>query len=222
MIKKQLSLNELTKLNQDEYIKTIIEFDADNLDHKIENQLLVDLVNKYVNVSLELEAKMKEVELLSITDPLTKIFNRLKFNQSFANEIERFKRYNRTFAVLLLDIDHFKHVNDTYGHDIGDETLIHLAQIIGKMLRQTDIFARWGGEEFIALIVNSDADKALGLAERMRAKIEASDFKEVGHITISVGVSIIHSDDDLLSLVKRVDSALYEAKNSGRNKVVYL
>ena len=221
MVKKSLSIKELPKMTQEEYIQTILDFDADILDHQLENQLLIELVNKYVNVSKELEDKIQEVELLSITDPLTKIYNRLKFNQTVTDEIDRYKRYNESFAILILDIDHFKKVNDQYGHDIGDETLVRLTELVGSMLRQSDVFARWGGEEFIALIVNSDKDNAMKLAERIRAKIEASKFNMVGHITISIGVSVIDSKDKLLSIVKRADNALYEAKNAGRNKVFF-
>lgn len=222
MKKKSLSLDELTKMNQDEYIKTILDFDADNLDHQLENNLLIDLVNKYVSVSKELEAKIQEVELLSITDPLTNIYNRLKFNHTVEYELERYKRYNDSFAIILMDIDHFKHVNDNYGHDIGDETLIRLTEIVGQMLRQNDIFARWGGEEFIALIVGADEEIAVSLANRIRTRIETSEFNKVGHITISLGVSLVNTNDDSLSLFKRADDALYEAKNSGRNKVIVI
>lgn len=222
MIKKTLSLDELTRMNQEDYIKTILDFDADNLDHQLENSLLIDLVNKYVSISNELEDKIKEVELLSITDPLTKIYNRLKFNRSVSDELERYKRYLEPFAILLLDIDYFKHVNDNYGHDIGDETLIHLTDIVGHILRKNDVFARWGGEEFIALVVNSDAENAKKLAERIRVKIATSDFNKVGHITVSIGVTSALKEDDIMSLVKRADDALYKAKNSGRNRVVFI
>lgn len=222
MKRKSLSLEELTKMNQDEYIKTILDFDADNLDHQLENNLLIDLVNKYVAVSNELEAKIQEVELLSIIDPLTNIYNRLKFNHTVEYELVRFKRYNDSFAIILMDIDHFKHVNDNYGHDIGDETLVRLTDIVGQILRQNDIFARWGGEEFIALIVGADEEIAVNLANRIRTKVEESDFNKVGHITISLGVSLVNTKDDSFSLFKRADDALYEAKNSGRNKVVYI
>lgn len=219
MPKKQIELYELNSLNKKDYIEYILDYDADNLDNKIENQLLLDIVEKYVEISNELKNKMKEVERLSITDPLTNIFNRLKFNQAIELEFERYNRYKESFAIIMMDIDFFKKVNDNFGHQIGDETLIRFAEVISSELRSNDIFARWGGEEFIALIVESNLENANKLAERIRKKIEITLFKGVKHITVSMGVSAIHPNDTITELVKRADDGLYQSKESGRNKV---
>lgn len=219
MKRNELDLQTLHKLSSEEYLKYILDYDAQNLDNKIENQLLMELVSKYVSLSQELEDKVEVIEKLSITDPLTQVNNRLKFNQSLEYELQRFKRYHESFSILLFDIDFFKRVNDNYGHDVGDLTLIHFASIISKMLRQNDIFARWGGEEFIALLVKSDLQNTITLGNRIRKAIETTLFEKVEHITVSIGVSCVQDRDTSQTIIKRADDGLYIAKEKGRNQI---
>jgi diguanylate cyclase (GGDEF)-like protein len=120
----------------------------------------------------------------------------------------------------MFDIDHFKQVNDNYGHAVGDETLIKLAEIVNKEIRDTDLFARWGGEEFMILCPHTDLDHSVKLAERIRVSIEEQKFKAVGHISCSFGVTEFKNSEDADDLTKRVDDALYQAKENGRNQVV--
>lgn len=167
--------------------------------------------------------KMKEMEdklkRLSITDQLTQIYNRVKFNASLEEEVKRNRRYNTELAIIMLDIDHFKRVNDTYGHDVGDKVLVGLVAIVKQCIRETDVFARWGGEEFILLLPHTSLENAAKLAERIRVKVELYHFDVVGEITCSFGVSEFLGEDTEETFSKRVDNALYESKRTGRNRV---
>lgn len=156
-------------------------------------------------------------------DSLTGIFNRYRGNEIIDTEIEKLQRYDTGFAILMLDIDHFKNVNDTYGHDIGDEVLIQLTKLITVHMRKSDHFIRWGGEEFIIISEHLNEEKATQFAQKLRKTIASYEFDlsvELD-VTVSFGVSVVTKDDDKKSLLKRVDEALYEAKDNGRNCVVF-
>lgn len=168
--------------------------------------------------------KMKEMEdqlkLLSQTDQLTQIFNRVKFHDSLTREIHRAKRYDTELALIMFDIDHFKKVNDTYGHDVGDNVLVNLTELVKTCIRETDIFARWGGEEFMLLLPHTTLLNASKLAERIRAAIEKYNFPTVGTVTSSFGVTQYVNTDTAETFTKHVDRALYKAKQNGRNRVI--
>ncbi len=168
----------------------------------------------------KLREKNKELEQLAIIDKLTGIYNRGKLDEFFQNEIDRAKRYNYNFGVALVDIDHFKSVNDTYGHQIGDTVLVEMAKIFKTFIRNTDIVGRWGGEEFVIICPEASESDMLKLSENIRKKIEKHQFSYVGRKTASFGVSSYRTGDTVKSLTKRVDDALYDAKKNGRNKVV--
>ena len=162
----------------------------------------------------------KRIELLSITDPLTKLYNRHKFNDVFEKMIlRRHWDENHTFALIIADIDHFKKINDTYGHQCGDEVLMNVAHTISQTVRTGDIVARWGGEEFVCLLPDVDLEKAIFAAEKIRSAIEALAMNEVGKVTASFGVGIYIPGDTKESLLYRADTALYRAKELGRNRV---
>ncbi len=184
--------------------------------------IILVMIFIFLNISLskKLKKTIEIVKMLSMTDELTKIFNRKKLNQSISEEINRAKRYNEKFSIIMFDIDHFKKINDTFGHDIGDEVLKNIAKIVGSQLRITDVFGRWGGEEFIIISPKTLKEEALNLAERIRKSIKDFAFPVVKNVTCSLGVTEWTTQDDEKSLLKRVDDALYEAKESGRNKVV--
>lgn len=168
----------------------------------------------------DLVEKIEEITELSETDQLTGIYNRVKFSKELEKEIERKERYQTELSLIMFDVDHFKKVNDTYGHDRGDQALIELTSVVSRLIRETDIFARWGGEEFMILTPNTDLSAANKLAERIREEIAKVEIEEVGHITCSFGVTDFKREDDFDKLTKRVDDALYEAKNKGRDRVV--
>lgn len=161
----------------------------------------------------------KRIEELSITDRLTGLYNRLKLDELFAFHISVAKRHKSAFSIIILDIDKFKSVNDTYGHQAGDTVLKKIALILKENCRLEDTLGRWGGEEFLILLPSSDLDSGIALAQKLRAKIEAYVFDKIGVCTASFGVSSFHEGDNEQTMVSRADLALYRAKESGRNKV---
>ncbi len=166
------------------------------------------------------EKLTEKIKRLAEEDYLTRLYNRRKIHEVIENEILRSRRYNSTFAVILLDIDNFKKTNDTFGHNIGDKLLVGIAHIIRQTIRESDMAGRWGGEEFLVFCPQTGSDGAFALAEKLRANIEKQEFKEVGYKTASFGVAQIEHDDTVQGLISRADEALYAAKNSGKNMVL--
>ncbi len=163
------------------------------------------------------ESKLRKI---ATRDPLTGIFNRRAILNFLEDKIKLAHRYNTHFSVLMFDIDNFKNINDTYGHNIGDEVLREIVRIIRRSLRKSDIFGRWGGEEFIIILpFNREPEP---VAEKIRRIVENHKFPYVEKVTISVGATTCGSDDSIYTLLERVDNALYEAKRSGKNKSVIL
>ena len=162
----------------------------------------------------------EKLSTMAYTDSLTNIYNRLHFAHFLDAEIDKTKRYGGTFSIIFFDLDHFKNVNDNFGHLAGDEVLEKITDIVSNANRSADIFARYGGEEFIILATETNLSGAMIHAERLRNDIEQHDFKNVGHITSSFGVTEFNAEkDDVESLFERVDIALYMAKENGRNRV---
>ena len=163
----------------------------------------------------------EKLQKLATVDSLTGIYNRYKTNEEIEIEIGRNKRYDENFALAMFDIDHFKRVNDSYGHEIGDYVLQEISNIVTNEIRESDRFGRWGGEEFMLILPKLNKVEALHVSEKLRSRIEKHNFKDVGHITISIGGSVFALSDTKESLLKRVDDALYKAKDEGRNRVVF-
>ena len=153
------------------------------------------------------------------TDELTGIPNRSKFNESLSKEILRSKRFRLPLSVIIFDIDNFKKINDTYGHNTGDCALQYLTGLVAKVMRKHDLFARWGGEEFLIMVTNTEQHGAELYAERLRLMIEKFDIPEVGYLTCSFGVAEYAPDDTDDVLINRADQALYRAKAGGKNRV---
>lgn len=170
--------------------------------------------------------KALEFEQIALRDPLTKIYNRRFFQDAGQNKIGRAKRNGSVFSVVMLDIDRFKDVNDTYGHLIGDQVIISVADLCQKHTRMMDLVARFGGDEFVILMPETNAASARDSAERFRnivAHETAATCEEIDiSITISLGIAVwdSHSSGELTALVGRADRALYKAKEAGRNCVV--
>jgi len=175
------------------------------------------------NVRMEQRVELQELaaglEMQASTDPLTGLFNRWKFNDGLAAEIERFHRQHVPFSLVMYDIDRFKEVNDIYGHQTGDRVLVRASSIVSHALRQNDLLARWGGEEFVVLLVGDGGDAAAMVAEKLRTLIADTAFDAVGHITCSFGVAECMTGDTPDRLIARADNALYRAKLNGRNRV---
>ncbi len=216
-----------------EYIKNLPEIDRvvkiksnDNSERiftvNIDNY---DLQDNYFVVSLtdvtELKEKSNLLEYQATHDSLTGLNNRNKFKEIFGKEIRRGFRYENDLSLILFDLDKFKDVNDTYGHQIGDEVLKDITQVVLANVREHDIVVRWGGEEFLILLPETSLEGAQNVALKVRAAIEDEKVssKEIS-ITSSFGVSTLLESDDENSFLGRVDKALYEAKTTGRNKVV--
>jgi len=172
----------------------------------------------------QVQEKRKALEKEILIDQLTGIANRRALKQRLKEELQRFHRYGQNFSVLLFDIDHFKGINDRFGHWAGDKVLKELIKRIKPMLRETDFIARWGGEEFVVLFPGTEIESAMGVAERLRKAIEHTRFiyqrQEIG-VTISIGVTeVVPEDQHLETIFNRTDKAMYVAKKKGRNLVV--
>jgi len=184
-----------------------------------------------VSVCLENNLNFEMMRRTSLVDTLTGVNNRRFLEQRIGEELDRSQRDKESLACLFLDIDHFKQVNDNYGHQAGDYILTQVASVIKKMLRNNDVLARYGGEEFVALLSNIDQNRALDIAERIRESIKQLTLtfdEQIINVTISIGLSIyLPSYSPKLGaielseqLIHSADSALYQAKNSGRDQVV--
>lgn len=161
----------------------------------------------------------EEIRLLSITDKLTQSFNRLKLDETMEAQFEWSKDCGLPFAIIILDIDHFKLVNDTYGHQVGDRVLIELVAVLQDNVRDGDVVGRWGGEEFLIILPDTTLADATVLAERLRQAVADYSFSTAGQVTISLGVSAFTTDTSPETIVSRADTALYQAKEKGRNRV---
>lgn len=175
-------------------------------------------------VNEALVEKNKELEVLSITDSLTGLHNRKHLMETLTGEIVRSRRYERPFALLIMDIDHFKNFNDTYGHLAGDEVLRRMGDVFRASIRSCDFAARYGGEEFIVVMPEIGPDDGVQAAERIRQLVADEEIDANGHsvnVTLSVGVaSFPDHGDDVQAIISRADAALYQAKKRGRNRVV--
>ncbi|WP_075187141.1 sensor domain-containing diguanylate cyclase [Teredinibacter haidensis] len=164
---------------------------------------------------------MRRIERLADTDPLTKLMNRRAMTRIVQSMIEFSRRYRQPIGFLLMDIDHFKRVNDTYGHAVGDKVLTEIAGVVSKTVRVSDQTSRHGGEEFLIALPNADINESEQLAERVRMAVQKHKLTQDDlHLTISIGCAELHESEEYSDVLKRADDALYQAKNSGRNRVV--
>ncbi len=187
------------------------------------NEQMAEMQRDLARSNRQLKASEARFKNLSVTDPLTGLANRRHLEELLNGEIERSQRYGEVFSLIMADIDHFKHVNDTYGHDIGDSVLRVFAGLLREQVRDCDLVARLGGEEFVVLLPRTDLASATASAERLRVatrQMHASGFPE--RLSASFGVTHFGPGDTLHSLLKRVDEGLYAAKTRGRDRVVSL
>lgn len=166
-----------------------------------------------------LKAYNRELQKISQTDALTGLNNRMKLNEFFRLEVERAARYDRPLVVIMLDIDHFKRVNDEFGHQVGDKVLIAIARNLATSVRNTDVVGRWGGEEFLALCPETTLKDGLVLAERICTMVRADVYASGRPQSVSAGVAEFSAGETVDSLLQRADRALYEAKHAGRDQV---
>ena len=153
------------------------------------------------------------------TDPLTGLHNRRKFTEMLEHEVARARRHTRALSLVMLDVDRLKDVNDKFGHDVGDAVLKAVGEVGRRMIRRTDHFARWGGDEFMIIAPETPQRGAEHLAEKIRRALEQEMFPTVGHLTASVGLTSLAPGDDAETLARRADRLLLAAKDKGRNRV---
>ena len=222
LIKKQVCLYIYDNTNQSETNHKLISALKELDEYKSE---LEEKVKTEVQKSKDKDALLSEQRLDNLDmqykiyhDPLTKIYNRAKLDEKLDYELNAFKRYKNKFCLIIIDIDHFKNFNDTYGHLIGDEMLILMAQAINNIVRTTDTFARWGGEEFVLLLVNTNIEDAKIAIKNIQNTIHAIEHKLAGKITASFGITEVKENDIKDLIFKRADNALYNAKENGRDR----
>ena len=185
----------------------------------------LEVLASHVAVSLSNARMLKRLEDLATTDGLTGVLNKRALIEQAERKFKSAQRYGRPMAVMVCDIDHFKRVNDTFGHPVGDGVLRHVASVIGQRMRAEDVFARYGGEEFVALLRNGDLAATRHMAERMRAavaKTPAQVDEQTIPVTLSAGCASAACVDDPTpeALIRVADRRLYAAKHAGRNRVV--
>jgi len=185
---------------------------ADQIQHHTEN--LEKLIHDRTK---QLQQTLEEVKILSITDGLTGLFNKKHFEEVLKKEIARSARNDIEFSLIFFDLDHFKNVNDTYGHKKGDNVLIQVGRIIQKTIREIDLGARWGGEEFIIILPSTTSEGAFKLAEKLRTVMENTPYEGMESVTGSFGCTVWVKNDDEITIVQRCDKALYSSKSNGRN-----
>ena len=227
------SIKDALEFIQDKQFKRLIitNMDGDTIGQITQDELLARIYSRWADIVRNSQNKLEEVnkalnekamqyEMMSVTDRLTGIYNRGKFELELSNEIQRVNRYDsESFSLIFFDIDNFKKINDTYGHSIGDMVLIKIVSLLHDALRTTDVFARWGGEEFVIIMPHTALSNAVEAAEKLRQIIEKENIKEVGQVTCSFGVTEFLKDDDIQSLIIRADNAMYKAKKEGKNRV---
>jgi len=184
------------------------------------SQLVNEHFLQFTELTQILEQKNQYLANLATKDALTRISNRHMFTEQFAKECATAKRYKTNLSMLIMDLDHFKEVNDTYGHNVGDYVLKRFASIVSELIREADIFARWGGEEFVLLLRHTSCMEAYTVAEKIRQAVDAYHFDDAGKISCSIGVTNIQEDDVLETAIERADQALYVAKHQGRNRTI--
>jgi len=167
----------------------------------------------------EAEGRAREMAKRADTDALTGVLNRMGFNDAMSRELSRARRYNQALSVAIADIDHFKKVNDEFGHPVGDQVLVRTAKLLSSCVRESDTVARWGGEEFAVIAPMTTEEGAASLAEKLRSIMAATHLGPKEAVTASFGVAELGPDDTVETLLQRADAALYRAKQSGRNQV---
>ncbi|MCH7921445.1 MAG: diguanylate cyclase [Nitrospinae bacterium] len=187
---------------------------------------LVDAIERLEREITERKQVEQKLEVLATTDALTKLYNRAYFTSKLEEEFQRAERYKASLSLMLIDIDHFKAVNDTYGHQAGDAYLEAFARLVARSVRQVDTVARYGGEELAIILPNTDLDETMALAQRLREEVEALDVPFGGRVirsTVSIGVALYPEGSAMTAeaFLSEADHALYAMKEAGRNGVFY-
>jgi diguanylate cyclase (GGDEF)-like protein len=193
---------------------------------RIQAELLQEKGKNEAYLESEIDKRTEELQLLASTDSMTKLYNRRYFTETSSSIFDLAKRNQTALTVIMIDIDDFKSINDTHGHAVGDKVIVGIAQILQNCSRKSDVVSRWGGEEFLMLLPQTDMNGALVIAEKVRDMIEKKEIqlesKQKIHFTVSLGVSLVnvHNELNLEASIGRADKALYKAKENGKNRVI--
>ncbi|MDA3908336.1 MAG: diguanylate cyclase [Sulfurimonas sp.] len=231
-IHKNSSIREALSFIKEKHYKRVIVVDDNGLLSGIITQkelislsyskwaiLMKEYQDELSEINVMLQNKNIEYENIASTDSLTGLYNRHKFSQLYLSSYTSMVQRHNDMSLILLDIDYFKKVNDVYGHNAGDKTLVQVSHTILKILRNVDVVCRWGGEEFLIILPTADIEHAISIAEKLRKAIEDLCIDVVGKITASFGVSQVREGEEMQESIDRADKALYLAKDSGRNCV---
>jgi len=232
VIHQDTSIKEALEFIREKHYKRIITVDDENrlvgtisqkelitLAYSSWSKLIKNYQNELNELNYLLQNKNEEYASLAFTDPLTGLYNRHKFTELFHSSFRLMQQRQNSLSAIFIDIDHFKDINDSFGHNVGDSILSKIAAFLLENLRETDIICRWGGEEFLVLLPASNINTARTIAEKLRIKLEQSMLEGVKPLTASFGISEVTNSDTLEDVVYRADRALYLAKNNGRNCV---
>ncbi len=173
-----------------------------------------------ISYEAQIKSHTNRLEILSTIDSLTGLYNRFKLDNVFTYELNKARRYKKRFSIIIADLDNFKQVNDTYGHQIGDKVIQELATVLTNNARCTDTVGRWGGEEFLIICPDTDLQGAKRFAEKIRQAVKQQHFPVIHDLTCSFGVTSFNAEDTQQSMMQRADQALYYAKENGRNRVI--
>ena len=231
-ISKNSSIKDALNFAKDKKYKRVVVVDAEGKLSGIVSQkelisltyskwamLMKEYQSELSEINSMLENKNKEFELMASTDALTGLYNRHKFLELYVSSYKSMVQRHNDMSIIMLDIDNFKKVNDSYGHNIGDKVIVQIAHALLKNLRNIDIVCRWGGEEFIALLPTASLKNAQELAQKIREHIVELNIEVVGNVSASFGVAEVREGEDMNDVIARADKALYLAKNSGKNCV---
>lgn len=230
-LKAELPVIQMTSMSDEAYIEKAFDAGASDFIHKpirstelkmrIRNILKIKQTQGYLNLALsELSSKILELERMVVTDSLTGLFNHKYIIERLGAEVAESRRYDKAVSVIMFDLDHFKGVNDTYGHMIGDKVLEKIARVIREQTRETDIAGRYGGEEFMVVLPSVALDGGVAFADKIRKEMESIVWEQEGLVTtISSGVAQYELGQSVPELIVQADNMLYKAKKNGRNRV---
>ena len=209
----------ITVDDNNQLVGTIAQKELITLAYSSWTKLMKDYQSKLIEINDLLKHKKDEYASLAFTDSLTGLYNRHKFIELFHSSFRLMQQRQNSLSTILIDIDHFKKVNDSFGHNVGDNTLSKIAEFLLEKLRETDIICRWGGEEFLVLLPATNIEQAQNIAEKLRRKLEQTSFEKVKTLSASFGIAAVTNSDTLEDVINRADHALYLAKHNGRNCV---
>ena len=205
--------------DKDEIVSIMLQRELISLSYSKWATIMKEYSSELSQINELLHKKTKKYEEMASVDQLTGLYNRYKFTELFVSLYATMVKRENDMSLIMLDIDHFKNINDTYGHNIGDKVLVDISNILKHYFRNVDIIGRWGGEEFVVLVPTANSTNCEKLADKIRRAIQEAKILDDLEVTASFGITQIKLGDTLEIAISRADVALYDAKNSGRNTI---